>query len=249
MSTFNLDELIAQLDPEDQALLQATSGGDIARLLGVDPSAGRFFSPSEFNIGGLQEQGAEELGFIERGFGQQRGGLLASLAGGTRQIGQRAAASGFARAGAFGRARQALGRQGQQQLGGFQLGRQQDIATSQRGILGSLLSTIGGFRERAAGFEPLGPDDVTTAQQVTTAGFDPTGGGIGGAVGAGVPGGGIQVDPQVASANIDLLKAAGAAGLIPRTAGAPGVVNQLIALRDANPGLSIDEILDLFRGG
>lgn len=151
---FDLSSLIAQLDPEDQALLQATSGGEIAGLLGVQPSAGRFFSPSEFNIAGLQAQGAEELGNINIGFGQQRGGLLSSLAGGARQIGQRAAGSGFARAGAFGRERRALGRRGQQQLGGLQLGRREDIATSQRGLLNSLLSTIGGFRQRAAGFEP-----------------------------------------------------------------------------------------------
>lgn len=162
MSTFNLDELIAQLDPEQQALIRATSGGEIAEILGIEPEAARFFNPSEFNIGGLQAQGAEELRDINVGFGLQRGGLLSSLAGGARQIGQRAAGAGFARAGVFGRERRALGRQGQQQLGGLQLGRREDIATSQRGLLESLLGTLGGFRQRAAGFEvpsedPFGP--------------------------------------------------------------------------------------------
>ena len=138
--------------------------------MGIDPSAARFFSPSEFNIGGLQEQGAEELGNINVGFGLQRGGLLSSLAGGARQISQRTAASGFARSGAAQRARLNLGEAGQRALGGLQLGRREDIAGSQRGLLDSLLATIAALRQRAAGFEPSGIDP-----------FEPLGGGISGA--------------------------------------------------------------------
>ena len=160
-----LSALINQLDPEDQALIRATSGGDIARLLNVDPSAAGFFSPSEFNIPGLQAQGAEELGDINVGFGLQRGGLLSSLAGGARQIGQQTAASGLFRSGAAQRSRIQLGQRAQQQLGGLQLGRRQDIQSSQRGLLDSLLATIAAMRQRAAGFEqgptPATPDVLT----------------------------------------------------------------------------------------